>query len=151
LIVLSPASVLAYCVIASFRALIIAIDSVVKTGLLSEEWHAIVVLSGTVIHAELVFGSAIRITACCTLISHIKTAVLAEDWTAIIVLVSALILAEFIIAVPTLTLACKSVLHAFGLAEDRHTVIVLIDAIVDAQLIFSLALTIAFSGAGISF
>jgi hypothetical protein len=51
-----------------------------------------VVLSGTVIHTELVFGNASRIAGSCTLISHIKTAVLAEDRAAVIILVSTLIL-----------------------------------------------------------
>ena len=52
-----------------------------------------VVLSGTVIHTELVFRGTIRIASSCTLIFHIKTAVLAEDWAAVIVLVGTLILA----------------------------------------------------------
>jgi hypothetical protein len=50
-----------------------------------------------------------------------------------------------------LTFACKSVLHAWSLSKNRNTALILIDAIIDAELIFSLAFTIAYCGAVISF
>lgn len=150
LAILCPTSVLAHRVIASWRALFLAIYSIIHAGILTEERHAMCVFKCTIVHTILVFGDTFFVAFSCALISYIKTAYLAENRAAIVLLVSALILAILVEAVSTLVWAFESVLQALGLAEYSNAKILLTRAIIDAILIFRSAFLIAIGCAIIS-